>query len=41
MVKPFRRGFFSPVGLNVAPAVAAAEVSPQLLRQRVDALLSA
>ena len=26
MVKPFRRGFFSPVGLNVAPAVPAAEV---------------
>jgi 1-acyl-sn-glycerol-3-phosphate acyltransferase len=41
MVKPFRRGFFSPVGLNVAPAVPAAEVSPPLLRQRVDALLAA
>jgi 1-acyl-sn-glycerol-3-phosphate acyltransferase len=40
MVKPFRRGFFSPVGLNVAAAVPAAEVSPQLLRQRVDGLLA-
>ena len=41
MVKPFRRGFFSPVGLNVAAAVPAAEVSPQVLRQRVDGLLAA
>ena len=41
MVKPFRRGFFSPVGLNVAAAVPAAEVSPQVLRQRVDGLLPA
>jgi len=40
MVKPFRRGFFSPVGLNVAPAVPAAEVSPPLLHQRVGALLA-
>ena len=41
MVKPFRRGFFSPVGLNVAPAVPAAQVSPQGLRERVQALLAA
>jgi 1-acyl-sn-glycerol-3-phosphate acyltransferase len=41
MVKPFRRGFFSPVGLNVAEALPAASVSPQLLRQQVEKLLSA
>jgi len=29
------------VGLNVAAAVPAAEVSPQVLRQRVDGLLAA
>jgi 1-acyl-sn-glycerol-3-phosphate acyltransferase len=41
MVRPFRRGLFSPVGLVAGPAVAAAEVSPQSLRQRVSALLGA
>jgi 1-acyl-sn-glycerol-3-phosphate acyltransferase len=41
MVKPFRRGLFSRVGLVVGPAVPAADVSPQLLRVRVAALLVA
>jgi 1-acyl-sn-glycerol-3-phosphate acyltransferase len=41
MVKPFRRGFFSPVGLVAGPAVPAAQVSPQLLRGKVAELLGA
>lgn len=40
MVRPFRRGMFSRVGLNVGEAVAAAEVQPALLQQRVAALLA-
>lgn len=40
MVRPFRRGVFSRVGLNVGEAVPAAEVQPALLRQRVAALLA-
>jgi 1-acyl-sn-glycerol-3-phosphate acyltransferase len=40
MVKPFRRGFFSRVGLNVGAAVAPAEVRPELLQQRVGGLLN-
>ena len=40
MVKPFRRGLFSPVGLVAGPAVAAGEVSPQGLRERVLGLLA-
>ena len=39
MVKPFRRGFFSRVGLNVGAPVAPAEVRPELLQQRVGGLL--
>ncbi|MCW5632833.1 MAG: MFS transporter [Rubrivivax sp.] len=39
MVKPFRRGLFTPVGLAAGPAVPAAEVSPALLRERVAGLL--
>ncbi len=39
MVKPFRRGLFSPVGLNVGAALPAAGVSPAALQQRVAALL--
>ena len=39
MVKPFRRGLFSPVGLTVGAALPAAEVTPAGLRQRVQALL--
>ena len=35
----FRRGLFSRVGLNVGPALAPAEVSPELLGARVAALL--
>jgi 1-acyl-sn-glycerol-3-phosphate acyltransferase len=41
MVKPFRRGLLSRVGLSVAPAVAAVDVSPQGLRQQVEGLLAA
>jgi 1-acyl-sn-glycerol-3-phosphate acyltransferase len=37
MAKPFRRGFYSRVGLNVGTAVPPAEVQPELLRQRVGA----
>jgi hypothetical protein len=39
MVKPFRRGLFSPVGLEVGAAVAPAEVSPAGLRERVAGLI--
>ncbi|MBL8332726.1 MAG: MFS transporter [Rubrivivax sp.] len=41
MVRPFRRGLFSRVGLVAGPAVPAAEVSPQGLRERVAGLLAA
>ncbi|MBC7393397.1 MAG: 1-acyl-sn-glycerol-3-phosphate acyltransferase, partial [Variovorax sp.] len=41
MVKPFRRGLFSSVGLNVGSAAAPADVQPELLQQRVRALLTA
>ncbi|MES2189728.1 MAG: MFS transporter [Pseudomonadota bacterium] len=41
MSKPFRRGFLSRVGLNVAPAMAPADVQPELLRAKVSALLDA
>ena len=41
MVRPFRRGAFSRVGLNVGPAVAAVDVQPVLLRERVATLLAA
>jgi len=41
MAKPFRRGFFSRVGLNVGAPVPPAEVQPDALRQRVSALLAA
>ena len=40
MVKPFRRGLWSPVGLQVGDALPAAAVSPALLRQRVQQLLA-
>ncbi|MBU6272716.1 MAG: MFS transporter [Betaproteobacteria bacterium] len=40
MVRPFRRGLFSQVGLRVGPALVAAEVSPQQLQLRVAALLA-
>ncbi len=40
MVRPFRRGMFSRVGLNVGPPVAPQQVQPELLRTRVQGLLS-
>ncbi len=41
MVRPFRRGFYSRVGLNVGEAVPPAAVQPALLRERVAKLLAA
>jgi 1-acyl-sn-glycerol-3-phosphate acyltransferase len=41
MKRPFRRGFFSPVGLVAGAAVPAGQVSPGLLRERVKGLLAA
>ncbi len=41
MARPFRRGVFSRVGLNVAPALASADVQPEVLRVRVAALMKA
>ncbi len=41
MARPFRRGFFSRVGLRVGPAVPAHEVRPEALQQRVGGLLAA
>ena len=41
MVRPFRRGLFSRVGLNVGAPEAPEQVSPQGLRDRVGTLLSA
>ena len=40
MVRPFRRGVFSRVGLNVGPAVAGKNVEPADLRSRVASLLA-
>ena len=39
MVRPFRRGAFSRVGLVAGPALPAADVSPERLQQRVAQLL--
>lgn len=39
MVRPFRRGMFSRVGLNVGDAVKAEDVTPEGLRERVAGLL--
>ena len=41
MVKPFRRGMFSRVGLNVGEVADAAMLSPEGLRERVAGLLAA
>ena len=41
MVRPFRRGFWSRVGLNAGPALTAAEVQPDTLRAKVETLLRA
>jgi len=38
MARPFRRGVFNKVGLNVGPALDPAAVQPGLLRERVAAL---
>ncbi|WCM88875.1 MFS transporter [Acidovorax sp. NCPPB 3576] len=40
MARPFRRGLFNRVGLNVGPAVPAALVQPELLHARVAGLLA-
>ena len=40
MVKPFRRGFFNRVGLNVGEALPAPAVTPEGLRERVAGLLA-
>jgi 1-acyl-sn-glycerol-3-phosphate acyltransferase len=40
MVRPFRRGIFSRVGLNVGEPVPAAAVQPETLRARVGQLLA-
>jgi 1-acyl-sn-glycerol-3-phosphate acyltransferase len=41
MTRPFRRGFWSPVGLVAGEAVPPQQASPALLRTRVQALLQA
>jgi 1-acyl-sn-glycerol-3-phosphate acyltransferase len=41
MVRPFRRGMFNRVGLNVGAPMSAAAVQPQLLREKVATLLAA
>ena len=41
MVRPFRRGMFSRVGLNAGTPMAPADVQPALLQQRVAQLLVA
>ncbi len=41
MVKPFRRGLFSPVALTVAPVLDAARVTPAQLREQVAGMLQA
>jgi hypothetical protein len=40
MVRPFRRGWFNRVGLNVGAPMAAAEVQLEGLRERVAGLLA-
>lgn len=40
MVRPFRRGIWNRVGLNIGPAMDADQVQPQLLRERVADLLT-
>ena len=41
MAKPFRRGIFSAVGLVAGPPLAAADVTPAVLHERVARLLAA
>jgi hypothetical protein len=40
MVRPFRRGMFSRVGLSAGPALAPAGITPEAMRERVAALLA-
>jgi hypothetical protein len=40
MQSPFRRGWFSTFGLVSSPALPAADVTPEGLRERVGALLA-
>jgi 1-acyl-sn-glycerol-3-phosphate acyltransferase len=40
MVRPFRRGIFSRVGLNVGAPIAASQVQPAALKTRVEQLLA-
>jgi len=40
MVRPFRRGLLSRVGLNVGPAMPPAELAPEAMRSHVDGLLA-
>ena len=40
MVRPFRRGMFSRVGLQVGQQLSAHEVQPELLRAHVARLLA-
>ena len=40
MVRPFRRGLFSRVGLSAGPAMAPAGITPETMRERVAALLA-
>jgi 1-acyl-sn-glycerol-3-phosphate acyltransferase len=40
MVRPFRRGFFSRVGLNVGPPLMPDQVQPDALRARIEGLLA-
>jgi 1-acyl-sn-glycerol-3-phosphate acyltransferase len=40
MVRPFRRGIFSRVGLNVGSPLAASQVQPVALKVRVEQLLT-
>ena len=39
MVKPFRRGLFNRVGLNVGEPVVGERVTPEGLRERVAGLM--
>jgi hypothetical protein len=41
MVRPFRRGVMSRVGLNVGEPVASTNVSPEMLQAKVERLLAA
>jgi 1-acyl-sn-glycerol-3-phosphate acyltransferase len=40
MVRPFRRGIFNRVGLDVGAPVPSAQVQPEMLQQRVGQLLA-